>query len=139
MEFVQQEKSPVYRVLCDVSGTRYVELSTSYDSDCFWHDAIERTEVGFEGNRVILYELHSDQAPVKLSFTQDKVALLSLMAADYLLKENTVAVCLSAHVIDASISTLTAYLEALKAASQRAHALEEDTFDPLASLDDHPF
>ena len=27
MEFAQEEKRPVYRVVCDVSGTLYVELS----------------------------------------------------------------------------------------------------------------
>jgi hypothetical protein len=107
-----EEHTP--RILNDASDTRYVELSTQFEQDVYWHPSVTITLAAFTDHGVKLHRMKSEETAVRFD--------------------------LSAEEIEALITSYTAYVVANECRTPRCseEALDEMA-DPWASLEDHPF
>ena len=64
------------RLLADVSGTSYIELSAHYDSDPYFHASVTHTVAAFTRNRVILHRMKSDETSVRFELSREEMAAL---------------------------------------------------------------
>lgn len=107
-----EEHTP--RILSDAFATRYIELSTQFEQDVYWHPSVTITLAAFSDNGAMLHRMKSEETAVRFD--------------------------LSTEEIQALISGYTAYVVAseFRTPRQYANSRDEDA-DPFASLDDHPF
>jgi hypothetical protein len=84
------EADALPRILSDEPGRmiRYVELAATYDQDMTWHSAIKRLEAAFDGLRISLYQLHSEEAPIKLTIDQEALDALVVAYLTYLVEKD---------------------------------------------------
>jgi hypothetical protein len=64
------------RLLTDVSHTRYLELSSQYDSDPFFHANVTYTVAAITRNLVVLHRLKSDETSVRFELSRAEIAAL---------------------------------------------------------------
>ena len=77
-----QQTTP--RILSNESGTRYVELSTQYDSDAYFHASVTHTIAAFTRNTVVLHRLKSDETSVRFALSREELAALAFGYQSYL-------------------------------------------------------
>src|SRR5258707_8137836 len=68
--------APCTRLLAEESGTRYVQLSASYDSDAWFHASVTHTVAALTRSNVILHRMKSDETSVRFVLTRDEMAVL---------------------------------------------------------------
>jgi hypothetical protein len=68
--------APRTRLLADEAGTRYVQLSASYDSDAWFHASVTHTVAALTRSSVILHRMKSDETSVRFVLTDDEMAAL---------------------------------------------------------------
>jgi hypothetical protein len=64
------------RLLADVSGTRYLELSAQYDADPWFHGSVTHTLAALTQDLVVLHRMKSDEASVRFELSQQEMAAL---------------------------------------------------------------
>ena len=67
---------PRTRLLAEESGTRYIQLSASYDQDPYFHASITHTVAAFSRSSVTLHRLKSDETSVRFVLSRDEMAAL---------------------------------------------------------------
>ena len=106
-----QDSTP--RMLSDESDMRYIELSTLFEQDVYWHPSVTITLAAFTDNGVTLHRLKSEETAVRFD--------------------------LSAEEMQALIAGYTATVVARECRTPRRPTEFLDEFaDPLAPLDDPP-
>ena len=68
--------APRTRLLAEESGTRYVQLSASYDSDTWFRASVTHTVAALTRSHVILHRLKSDETSIRSVLTRDEMAAL---------------------------------------------------------------
>src|SRR6266566_10135456 len=68
--------APHTRLLAEEAGTRYVQLSASYDSDTWFHASVTHTVVALTRSSVVLHRMKSDETSVRFVLTRDEMAAL---------------------------------------------------------------
>ncbi len=68
--------APRTHLLAEESGTRYVQLSASYDSDAWFHASVTHTVAALTRSHVILHRMKSDETSVRFVLTNDEMAVL---------------------------------------------------------------
>ena len=58
------------RLLTDVSHTRYIELSSQYDNDVYFHASVTHTVAAITRNLVVLHRMKSDETSVRFELSQ---------------------------------------------------------------------
>jgi hypothetical protein len=64
------------RVLAEVSQTRYIELSSQYDNDVYFHASVTHTVAALTRNMVVLHRLKSDETSVRFELSRAEMAEL---------------------------------------------------------------
>jgi len=64
------------RLLTDVSHTRYIELSSQYDNDVYFHSSVTHTVAALTRNVVVLHRLKSDETSVRFELSRAEMAAL---------------------------------------------------------------
>jgi hypothetical protein len=64
------------RVLSEVSQTRYIELSSQYDNDVYFHSSVTLTVAALTRNLVVLHRLKSDETSVRFELSRAEMAAL---------------------------------------------------------------
>jgi hypothetical protein len=64
------------RLLADVSGTRYIEISAQYDNDVYFHASVTYTVAALTQDLVVLHRMKSDETSVRFELTRAKMAAL---------------------------------------------------------------
>jgi hypothetical protein len=64
------------RLLTDVSHTRYIELSSQYDSDPFFHASVTYTVAAITRNLVVLHRMKSDETSVRFELSRAELTAL---------------------------------------------------------------
>jgi len=106
-----EEHTP--RILSDASDTRYIELSTQFEQDVYWHPSVTITLTAFTDNSVMLHRLKSEETAVRFD--------------------------LSIEEMQALITGYTASMVAHECRTPRRYAESlHEIADPLVFLDDHP-
>ncbi len=67
---------PRQRLLAEESGTRYVQLSASYDADPYFHASVTHTVAALSRSSVILHRMKSDETSVRFVLTNEEIAAL---------------------------------------------------------------
>ena len=67
---------PRTRLLSEAAGTRYVQLSASYDSDAWFHASVTHTVAALTRSSVILHRMKSDETSVRFVLTKDEMEAL---------------------------------------------------------------
>jgi hypothetical protein len=98
------------RILSDEQDTRYIELSTQCEQDAYWHPSATITLAAFSDDRILLHRMKSEETAIRFDLSQQEMQAL--------------------------ITGYTAYVVARESASRPS---DENPFDPLSDLDDHPF
>jgi|GEM_PF-2575093 len=94
------------QVLGDEYGTRYVLLSSEFDSDPYYHASITQTIAAFTPHDVVIHRLKSDETAVRLGLSADEITAL--------------------------ITSYQSYLEDREQADAQAHSTPE--FDPFVKV-----
>jgi hypothetical protein len=68
--------APRQRLLAEESGTRYVQLSASYDADPSFHASVTHTIAALTRSSVILHRMRSDETSVRFVLSQQEMAAL---------------------------------------------------------------
>jgi hypothetical protein len=68
--------APRNRLLAEESGTRYIQLSASYDSDPYFHASVTHTVAALSRSSVILHRMKSDETSVRFVLTNEEMAAL---------------------------------------------------------------
>ncbi len=68
--------APRNRLLAEESGTRYIQLSASYDADPYIHASVTLTVAALTGSSVILHRMKSDETSVRFVLSQQEMAAL---------------------------------------------------------------
>jgi hypothetical protein len=68
--------APRTRLLSEEAGTRYVQLSASYDSDAWFHASVTHTVAALTRSHVVLHRMKSDETAVRFVLTGDEMAAL---------------------------------------------------------------
>jgi hypothetical protein len=107
-----EEHTP--RILRDESDTRYIELSTQFEQDVYWHPSVTITLAAFTDRGVMLHRMKSEETAVRFDLSTEEMQAL--------------------------ITGYTAFVVAgeCRTPGRSAESLGEIA-DPLAFLDDHPF
>ena len=106
-----EEHTP--RILSDAYDTRYIELSTQFEQDVYWHPSVTITLAAFTDNGVMLHRLKSEETAVRFD--------------------------LSIEEMQALITGYTASMVAHECRTPRRYAESlHEIANPLAFLDDHP-
>jgi hypothetical protein len=64
------------RLLTDVSHTRYIELSSQYDSDPFFHASVTFTVAAITRNLMVLHRMRSDEISVRFELSRAELTAL---------------------------------------------------------------
>jgi hypothetical protein len=64
------------RVLAEVSHSRYIELSSQYGSDAYFHASVTHTVAALTQNMVVLHRMKSDETSVRFELSQQEMAVL---------------------------------------------------------------
>jgi hypothetical protein len=67
---------PRTRLLSEAAGTRYVQLSASYDSDAWFHASVTHTVAALTHSHVVLHRMKSDETAVRFELTREEMAVL---------------------------------------------------------------
>ena len=67
---------PRSRLLAEEYGTRYIQLSASYDADPYYHASVTHTVAAFTPSSVVIHRLKSDETAVRIEFTAEEMAAL---------------------------------------------------------------
>jgi hypothetical protein len=67
---------PRQRLLAEEYGTRYVQLSASYDHDPYFHAGLTHTVAAFTNRSVVIHRLKSDETAVRMEFSAEEMAAL---------------------------------------------------------------
>ena len=106
-----EEHTP--RILSDAYDTRYIELSTQFEQDVYWHPSVTITLAAITDNGVMLHRLKSEETAVRFD--------------------------LSIEEMQALITGYTASMVAHECRTPRRYAESlHEIADPLVFLDDHP-
>jgi hypothetical protein len=65
------------RLLAENCGTRYIQLSASYDSDAYFHASVTHTVAAFTQNMVALHRMKSDETSVRFELSLEEMAALT--------------------------------------------------------------
>jgi hypothetical protein len=76
--------TPRHRLLAEEHGTRYVQLSASYDADPWFHASVTHTVAGFTRRTVVIHRLKSDETAVRVEFSPEEMAALVESYQSYL-------------------------------------------------------
>ncbi len=76
--------APRQRLLAEESGTRYVQLSASYDADSYFHASVTHTVAALTRSSVTLHRMKSDETSVRFMLTNEEMAVLVESFQDYL-------------------------------------------------------
>jgi hypothetical protein len=76
--------APRQRLLAEESGTRYVQLSASYDADPYFHASVTHTVAALTRSSVTLHRMKSDETSVRFMHTNEEMAVLVESFQDYL-------------------------------------------------------
>jgi hypothetical protein len=76
--------APRMRLLAEEAGTRYVQLSASYDSDPWFHASVTHTVVALTRSSVILHRMKSDETAVRFTLTRAEMTALMESYQSYL-------------------------------------------------------
>ena len=68
--------APRNRLLAEESGTRYIQLSASYDADPYFHASVTHTVAALTRSSVILHRMKSDETSVRFVLSQQEMAAL---------------------------------------------------------------
>ena len=71
-----QESSSSVRMLIDASDTRYIELSTTFEQDAYWHPSVTITLAAFTDHGVMLHRMKSEETAVRFGLSKEEVAAL---------------------------------------------------------------
>ena len=63
--------APRNRLLAEEYGTRYIQLSASYDSDPYFHGSVTHTVAALTRSQVILHRMTSDETSLRFTLTKD--------------------------------------------------------------------
>jgi len=96
------------QVLGEEYGTRYVLLSSEFDSDPYYHASITQTIAAFTPHDVVIHRLKSDETAVRIGLSADEITAL--------------------------ITSYQSYLEDREQADAQAHSTPE--FDPFVEVPD---
>jgi hypothetical protein len=72
------------RLLAEEGGTRYVQLSASYDSDAWFHASVTHTVAALTRSSVILHRMKSDETAVRFTLSQQEMEALVEAYQSYL-------------------------------------------------------
>ena len=64
------------RLLTDVSHTRYIELSSQYDNDVYFHASVTHTVAAITRNLVVLHRMKSDETSVRFELSRAEMTAL---------------------------------------------------------------
>jgi hypothetical protein len=64
------------RVLSDESDTRYIELSTQFEQDVYWHPSVTITLAAFTDHGVMLHRLKSEETAVRFDLSTEEMQTL---------------------------------------------------------------
>jgi hypothetical protein len=64
------------RLLTDVSHTRYIELSSQYDNDVYFHASVTYTVAAITRNLVVLHRMKSDETSVRFELSRAELTAL---------------------------------------------------------------
>ena len=107
-----EEHTP--HILSDESDTRYIELSTQFEQDVYWHPSVTITLAAFTDLGVMLHRMKSEETAVRFDLSTEEMQAL--------------------------ITGYTAFVVARERLPPRRYAESLDEIaDPRTSLDDHPF
>jgi hypothetical protein len=67
---------PRSRLLAEEYGTRYLQLSASYDADPYYHASVTHTVAAFTQRSVVIHRLKSDETAVRMEFSAEEMAAL---------------------------------------------------------------
>lgn len=74
---------PRNHLLAEEYGTRYVQLSASYDADPSFHASVTHTVAAFTRRTVVIHRLKSDETAVRVEFSPEEMAALVESYQDY--------------------------------------------------------
>src|SRR5438876_11168848 len=69
-----EEHAP--RILSDESDTRYIELSTQFEQDVYWHPSVTITLAAFTDHGVMLHRLKSEETAVRFDLSTEEIQAL---------------------------------------------------------------
>src|SRR5436190_2953952 len=69
-----EEHTP--RILSDAYNTRYIELSTQFEQDAYWHPSVTITLGAFTDNGVMLHRLKSEETAVRFDLSIEEIQRL---------------------------------------------------------------
>jgi len=82
-----EESAP--RVLSDERETRYIELSTQFEQDAFWHPSVTITLAAFTDNGVLLHRMKSEETAIRFDLSPEEIqALISGYTAYVVARES---------------------------------------------------
>jgi hypothetical protein len=76
--------APRNRLLAEESGTRYIQLSATYDADPYFHASVTHTVATLTRSSVTLHRMKSDETSVRFVLTNEEMAVLVESFQDYL-------------------------------------------------------
>ncbi len=75
---------PRQRLLAEEAGTRYVQLSATYDADPYFHASVTHTVAALTRSSVTLHRMKSDETSVRFVLSQQEMAALVESYQSYL-------------------------------------------------------
>jgi hypothetical protein len=69
-----EENTP--RILSDEPDTRYIELSTQFEQDVYWHPSVTITLAAFTDHRVMLHRMKSEETAVRFDLSIAEIQAL---------------------------------------------------------------
>jgi hypothetical protein len=76
--------APRNRLLTEEYGTRYIQLSASYDGDPYFHASVTHTVAALSRSSIILHRMKSDETSVRFVLSQAEMAALVESYQSYL-------------------------------------------------------
>ncbi len=77
------------RILSDENDTRYIELSTQFEQDVYWHPSVTITLAAFTDRRVMLHRMKSEETAVRFDLSIAEIqALITGYTAHVVAREN---------------------------------------------------
>ncbi len=76
--------APRQHLLAEESGTRYVQLSATYDADPYFYASVTHTVAALSRSSVTLHRMKSDETSVRFVLTNEEMAALAEFYQSYL-------------------------------------------------------
>src|SRR5213594_33404 len=84
-----QESISSVRILSDEYDTRYIELSTQFEQDVYWHPSVTITLAAFTDHGVMLHRMKSEETAVRFDLSKEEIqALITGYTAYVVAREN---------------------------------------------------